>query len=98
MDSDAGFYDPAEESGSTKERGGPIDYASLFAVISTKTGWTPTQISELTLKQLKHYINAWNKEVSGSKKSSEAASNPDIEDIRNFGLTAGIERIPRKKK
>jgi hypothetical protein len=65
----------------------------LFASISDRTGWTPRQISELTLKQIKLYIKAWNGD-SGKKRTM---INPDLGEIKAFNLSSGIERIPKKK-
>jgi len=90
VDRGTGFYDPAEEAG-TEQTNDSIDYAELFATITDRTGWTPSQISSMTLRQFRLYIKAWSK-----RNKDDETMNPDFDEIRNFNLSAGIERIRRK--
>jgi len=90
----AGFYEPATEGTGPEageSTGKPLDFGQLFALITDRTGWTPKQIGELTLEQLKIYLNAW------TGKPEDEASDLTPEGIRRFNLFAGIpQKVIRK--
>lgn len=91
---EVGFYEPAEEVGDVPaEVSTDEDYIRLFAYISEKTGWTPRQIGQLTIKQIKLYLDGWTKKREGPAD----LDNPDYEEVRQFNLNAGIERINKTK-
>ena len=50
----AGFYQPSTGEDTSAGDGGAAetDYGAFFAAITDRTGWTPSQIAELSLDQM----------------------------------------------
>ena len=89
MPQSVGFYDPEESRDSEGESGGRDSLAKLFVALTDRTGWTPKQIGELTLKQIKEYVRIW-------KGESEIAT-PTYEDMQTFNFTSGIKTVKIKR-
>lgn len=58
----------------------------IFAVVTTRTGWTPHEISQLTLAQLGMYLRHWIG-TTGDGKSQDQATDLDM-----FNIMAGIPK------
>lgn len=87
----AGFYQPVQDGDSSesgKSSSGEIDFRQIVVFITEKTGWTPQQIRELTIDQIKQYGQIWSNQPKDG-------SGLTVQDIELFNLESGIKAIKK---
>ena len=70
-----------------------MNWGQLFVAITNRTGWTPSQILELTLGQLSIYVLGW---VGEDSESHNGDGSFLFGDVGAFNDAAGIGRVQKK--